>query len=483
MSLSTSVPALVDSLSPFLASLRAKAPGVPGWIATIADKLWPKLEGDKSAREALKELEAHPSDEDVRGAFRLALRKLLEKNATLDSELTRLMGPRNEPGTSAALTVDGLDRSDESLKRLEMLRLLRAGVPAPEIARQFKVEVSHLFHLNAAFTVQGMLGLATSAPARRWFDQLNHEDPLLRRLEMVRLLRAGVPVGVVAAEFEAVAEYVERLAERFVTEGAAGLLGDAEVKRFHELHPPIVRVATYNLHGTHDGDDDRYRLIARELSDFEPDLIAFQEVISGAGVRETSAQLAEKMSAMAGADYRTFFAHCHLFMEKFPEGVAVAGRLAFSDPRVIDLNAGLSGGVKPTMPRFAAAFRTEILGRQIAFASTHLDHAGDTRVRAAQASKLVAEMERLFPTAQMTIVAGDMNDVEASAAIACFEELGFVDAYRACHLTGGDTFPAADPTTRIDFILVKGAAQIVSARTGLAHSSLSDHLGVFAVVR
>ena len=76
-----------------------------------------------------------------------------------------------------------------------------------------------------------------------------------------------------------------------------------------------------------------------------------------------------------------------------------------------------------------------------------------------------------------------MNDVESSLAIASFEEQGFVDAYRACHATGGETFTAAEPTTRIDFVLVKGAAQIVSAKTALAHPSLSDHLGVLAVVR
>jgi endonuclease/exonuclease/phosphatase family metal-dependent hydrolase len=244
-----------------------------------------------------------------------------------------------------------------------------------------------------------------------------------------------------------------------------------------------LRVATYNLHGVHEGDDGRYRLVARELSAFEPDLVAFQEVINGGGVRETSAQLAEKMSAMEGAHVRTFFADCHLFMEKYPEGVAVASRHAFSRTQRIDLNKDLKGGAKPSMPRFAAAFLTEVADRPVAFASTHLDHAGDPDVRAAQALKLVGEMDRLYPEAELCVVCGDMNDVEGSAAISCFEEHGYLDAFRSCHPKGGNTFTAANPHTRIDFILVKGADEIVSAQTALAHPSLSDHLGVLAVIR
>jgi endonuclease/exonuclease/phosphatase family metal-dependent hydrolase len=170
-------------------------------------------------------------------------------------------------------------------------------------------------------------------------------------------------------------------------------------------------------------------------------------------------------------------------MEKYPEGVAVASRHAFSRTQRIDLNKDLKGGAKPSMPRFAAAFLTEVADRPVAFASTHLDHAGDPDVRAAQALKLVGEMDRLYPEAELCVVCGDMNDVEGSAAISCFEEHGYLDAFRSCHPKGGNTFTAANPHTRIDFILVKGADEIVSAQTALAHPSLSDHLGVLAVIR
>jgi hypothetical protein len=135
---------------------------------------------------------------------------------------------------------------------------------------------------------------------------------------MVRLARCGVPPEVVAGEFAAAPQYVEGLVASFEKEGAAGLVGEEEVRRFEALHPPALRVATYNLHGVHDGDDARYRLIAQELAAFEPDLVAFQEVIDGSGDRETSAHLAAMMSAMAGADYRTAYPHCHLYMRSTP---------------------------------------------------------------------------------------------------------------------------------------------------------------------
>lgn len=481
--LSTSVPALLDALLPFLPALRAKRTDLPEWVAALAARLLPKLEADAAVKAALHELEESPGDEDIKGALRLALRKLFAAQPELDSEAARLLGPRNLPSPPALQGLDALDPSDPALKHLEMVRLLRLGVPAAEVARRFRVEPALVFQLNSAFTVQGVVGLSQGAPARRWFDQLRRDDPLLRRLEMVRLARSGVPLEVVGSEFGAAAEYVERLVAAFEQNGAAGLVGEAEVRRYEDLHPAALKLATYNLHGVHDGDDGRYRLIARELAAFEPDLVAFQEVIDGAGIRETSKQLAEKMSTMAGADYRTCYTHCHLYMEKHPEGVAVAARHPLAQVADIDLNVGLAGGVKPSMPRFAAACQVEVRGRRVAFASTHLDHASDPAVRRAQAEKLVRELERLYPEAPLHVVAGDMNDVQGSPAIALFEEQGYVDAYRACHPKGGNTFTTHDPRTRIDFVLVKGAKEFVSASTALSHPSLSDHLGVLVVVR
>ncbi|HEY3448130.1 MAG TPA: endonuclease/exonuclease/phosphatase family protein [Myxococcales bacterium] len=481
--LSTSIPALLDALLPFLPAIRADRTDLPEWIGGLSTKLLPKLEADPAVKSALLELEENPGDEDMKGALRLALRKLFAKQPELDSEAARMLGPRNLPSPPALQGLDALDPSDPALRHLEMVRLLRLGVPAAEVARRFRVDPALVFHLNSAFAGQGVLGLAQGAPARRWFDQLRRDDPLLRRLEMVRLARSGVPLEVVGSEFGAAAEYVERLVAAFEQNGSAGLVGEAEVRRYEDLHPAAIRLATYNLHGVHDGEDGRYRLIARELAAFDPDLVGFQEVIDGAGIRETSAQLAEKMSAMAGADYRTTYTHCHLYMEKHPEGVAVATRHPLTGAADIDLNVGLSGGVKPSMPRFAAACQVEVRGRRIAFASTHLDHAADPAVRAAQAQKLVRELERLYPDAPLHVIAGDMNDVQGSPAITHFEEQGYVDAYRACHPKGGNTFTTTDPRTRIDFVLVKGAKEFVSASTALSHPSLSDHLGVFVSVR
>ncbi len=478
MALNTSIVALVDTLSPFLPALRSRAATVPEWVRVLGERLLPRLESDKLLKELLAELEAHPDDADLRGALRFHLGRFLARHEALDAEVARLLGPRNGPALPELPAAD----DDETLRRLEWVRLLRRGVPADQLARQAKVDAATLFRLHAAFTAHGVLGLVGGAPARRWLDQLGPDDPLLRRLEMVRLARAGVPLAVIAAEYQAAVEYVAAQVERFARSGSLGLLTETEARRFRELHPKVLRIATFNLHGVHDQDDRRYPDVARELSAFEPDLVAFQEVIDGAGVRNTSARLCELMSAMAGADYRSFFAHCHLYQERFPEGVSVCARHPFDATQVIDLTLGLEGGLRPTLPRYAAALQTEVHGRTVAFASTHLDHAGNAQVRAAQAGKLASELERLYPRAQVYVVAGDMNDVERSPAISRFEELGYVDAWRACHRGGGRTFPASAPRSRIDFVLVKGA-QAVSAETALAHGSLSDHLGVFVVVR
>jgi endonuclease/exonuclease/phosphatase family metal-dependent hydrolase len=271
---------------------------------------------------------------------------------------------------------------------------------------------------------------------------------------------------------------VEKLSTRFAKNGFAGLLTEEEENKARQSRPSVMCIATYNLHGIHDGNDLRFRYIARELSAFEPDVVAFQEAINGNGIRETSAQVAQKMSAMIGAHYRTFYSQCHLYRETYPEGVAVCARFAFTNPQTIDLNEKLRGGLKPTMPRYASTFQIQIREKIVAVASTHLDHGSSSDVRAAQAEKLVLEMEKLYPHVDIYIIAGDMNDVEDSLTLEQFRSKGYFDAYRGCQPRGGNTFTADHPHTRIDFILIKGSVKLVSARTILADPRCSDHLGV-----
>jgi hypothetical protein len=89
------------------------------------------------------------------------------------------------------------------LDRIEMIRLLRKGLPPEQIAGQFATDTQYLYRLNAAFSLSGLHGILSSDP-KNWLDRLDGHDPVLRRLEMIRLLRSGTPPFVVAREFGAV---------------------------------------------------------------------------------------------------------------------------------------------------------------------------------------------------------------------------------------------------------------------------------------
>ena len=131
---------------------------------------------------------------------------------------------------------------------------------------------------------------------------------------------------------------------------------EEEIGRFRALFPPNIRIASYNLHGTHrDGDEARrFRRIARQIARFDPHAASFQEVLSGAGIEDTGVQISRFLSSMTGYDYKSQFSYCHQFMEKYPEGVALSVRSLVEGTKTIDLTR-LPGGLAPALPRNALA--------------------------------------------------------------------------------------------------------------------------------
>lgn len=501
MDIESLVNPLAFFLAPFLSYLlkQKKYEGAAGvqdardWETAKAlwSKLNPHIKHRPSLQEALHDTAISPYDEDTLASLRLQLKKLLSHERTLAKELSSI---REEamPEEERDRTVRGfgdmkwrdiLDRHDDVLRRLEMIRLLRAGMPPEKIAEHFSTDTEYLYRLNAAFSLSGLHGILSS-DLRNWLDRLSKDDPILRRLEMIRLIRSGTPPAVVAREYDAVTEYIQRINERFSKNGVIGILTEEDFQEFRSVYPEVIGICTFNLHGTHKNDRYRLKRIACVMSGLAPSLCAFQEVISGRGIRETSAEIAGWMTRMTGSQYQTHFAYCHLFKEKYPEGVSVSSRYPLRNVQIIDLNKGLGKGLNPLMERYAAAAATEIYGRRIVFVSVHLDHAEDREIRRAQAEKLLFELKRLYKLKDhdCSILAGDFNDLEDSPVMDFLKNEGYRDTYRHCNSSRGDTFTSSDPHMRIDYIMVKGDVSIHSAELVLDNPELSDHRGVFAVI-
>jgi maltose 6'-phosphate phosphatase len=477
---------LADLLAPFMASLLEPARADGREVSPLARAVWKalgeELEKNRNLRQSAEDIASTPEDADARAAFRYSLRKALSRNAGVKRIIEDIVNRARwnfratpEPDWRAVLG------GDDVLTRLEMIYLLRTGSTPGEVAKKFSVDVDDVFRLNASFSLAGFAGILSEKGIENWLDRLDRNDPLLRRLDMVWLLRSGTPVQVIARQYNAVEEYVERMNERFSRGGLLGILTEEDFDRFRSLYPPTIRVCSYNLHGNHNNGASRFRDIARGLAKADPHLAAFQEVLSGAGIEDTSGQISHWISSMTGYHYRSQFVYCHHFMEKYPEGVAIMARSAIRTHRTIDLT-DLRDGLRPTMPRLALVAETEIFGHSIVFVSVHLDHNAHGEVRAAQVEKLLDALDS-GKNAYCTILAGDFNEVEESPAIAYLRSAGYRDAYRECHKKGGSTFSANNPQSRIDYIFVKGNAAIVSSDLLLNDPELSDHIGVFAEIR
>lgn len=109
---------LVAILGPFLPALVAAGQQAAGRAATelkaegleLAKELWsklaPKVDARPAAQEAAKDAAAEPEDEDVRGALRVQLRKLLADDPALVDELRKVIEKGEQQG-SISVTASG----------------------------------------------------------------------------------------------------------------------------------------------------------------------------------------------------------------------------------------------------------------------------------------------------------------------------------------------------------------------------------------
>ena len=493
---------LVSLLLPYLLALTG-AIGQDAPAGTSRDKFllrfakhfWEKISPEVDARpglhESLAAAVAFPEDDDAVASLRFHVARLLESKPALADSLLKIWRELESAGLASSVPINYghwaelLDRTNPAIRHLEIVRLFRSGVEPERIARQFHIQVTELYKLNAAYSLGNVAALLGPVNFTNWLESLDPDAPLLRRLEMVRLHKRGTPSGVIAAQYHALPDYVEMLTRQFDEHGVAGVFTEEDFQEFRALRPERVCICTFNLHGPHT--DGGYRLlrIAKGLSNFRPDILALQEVIAAASSEETSSQIASFLSSMTGCHYRGEFAYCHQFGGTYPEGIALVARHRLTRAKSIDLTRDLGEGLAPLLPRNAQVGEIEVHQRRLIVACVHLDHTSNGKVRVAQIEKLLRELQGLSTDRGLTgiVVAGDFNDSEDSPAIGLLKSAGFKDAYRFCHKAKGNTFPLPNPTERIDYIMVKGDLDILSSGLVLNDLELSDHAGVFAVLR
>ena len=277
------------------------------------------------------------------------------------------------------------------------------------------------------------------------------------------------------------------------TEGPPGSAPPLTFVTFNVFHGGVLS----GLEGDAKDLDGRLEMAAEELRRLGVDVVGLQEASTGRGRGSVAARLAAQLGfhhVYAPASSRFFgnngFDRVIAFLLNFTEGPAILSRFPIIDWQVDDLPR--CGRFMDSRVLLAATLQTP-WGPLRVF-STH------TRGDPCQ-TRRVAELIRNGRGSLPSVLLGDLNAAEGSAAIAALtEDAGFVDAYRRANpalpgLTVWQRIEEPTPTVwrRVDYVfLVPGTefvGKVLSSRVVLDTPRHlpdgkvlwpSDHYGVLA---
>jgi endonuclease/exonuclease/phosphatase family metal-dependent hydrolase len=268
--------------------------------------------------------------------------------------------------------------------------------------------------------------------------------------------------------------------------------------------------------------DRRCAIVAEAIASRRPHLVALQEVMRSADFGDTGAKILEMLNRFCGADeYRLDYAAADGLREGqffFEEGVAILSRIEPEGAAEsckflsqINLTADFAGGRYRLLDDRIALrrrFRLES-GSQIDFYATHLTDRPEAidgvPVRRLQAGELIGWARTRERFGGTTVIAGDLNDLPDSEAVAALKDGGFVDLHEAFGSGPGYTNDRDDidivsgratHNQRIDYLMVRPENERSPevSEVGLFADKPhrepdgswlwpSDHIGVIATLR
>lgn len=242
---------------------------------------------------------------------------------------------------------------------------------------------------------------------------------------------------------------------------------------------PLLKVMTYNIYGARasTGAPADLTLLAKVINEQKPDLVALQEVDVHTSRTGITVHQAKELAALTGMEW--FFTKA-IDVGGGEYGDAVLSRLPIRESRRYAL---------PVAPNVSGEFRSVAMirvnkdGRDLYFASTHLDHLAQEDSRLVQAQELKKIVQALdLPL----IMAGDLNAVPSSQTISILRGFMNLGCTQQCPLT----FPSDKPDRTIDYIMTAPAGKftvdLYQALPGYIADKrvyASDHCPVIANIR
>ena len=222
--------------------------------------------------------------------------------------------------------------------------------------------------------------------------------------------------------------------------------------------PGSLHVATFNARSFRAGVD----VAARAVSPAKPHLLLIQEC----GSRRRVRRFARKLGLEVVSSHRLFHRVRNAILYQRDWRLA-----AFEAHDLSREGRMLRRGL------IAADLRRP--GVRVTAVSAHLGLSGPERKRHAQ------ELTDYLAAAQGPVVLGlDLNEETDGPASKWIQDRLF-DAWRVAGEGGGETFPAKDPSTRIDFLFVTEGVRVdrVWVVGGPEAATASDHRAVLAEIR
>lgn len=229
-----------------------------------------------------------------------------------------------------------------------------------------------------------------------------------------------------------------------------------------------IRMMTYNIHHGErlDGVVDLER-IADVINDEEPDILLLQEVDLNLE-RSGNTDISERLSELTGLEHVVFGKNLNL--ENGGYGNTTLSKFSITESKNYQFEkiGPEQRGVLTTI--------FEIDGKSLLVMNAHFDHSKDDSERVLYVKKVIGEILPEYD-ADVVLFGGDFNDIPSSRMYDLLAE-EFEDIRMVSGNGNGLTFPANQPSERIDYIFYKG--DLKPTDSWIPKTEASDHRPIVA---
>lgn len=238
-----------------------------------------------------------------------------------------------------------------------------------------------------------------------------------------------------------------------------------------------LRVLSYNIHAGKDAQQQpNVERVAAIIDSLDADIVMLQEVdrrTARAGGADHLAEL-ERLTGMHAAFGKS------LDYQGGDYGIAILSRWPIDSMETIAL------AVEPPQERAGGSHEPRVGLHAIVRApfgrlhvlNTHIDAGGPATYRKQEVVGLLARIRNHVPATEALIFGGDLNARPTTDEIAAVS-LALTDAFATCGSGAAETFPAAAPDRRIDYVFYRHA-RCIQARVPVTQAS--DHRPLFVTL-